>query len=51
MGALKSGLPAMLESLSKSIGGRPGRMEGGLLNTNHVAIAGGDAGRHWASES
>jgi hypothetical protein len=30
--------------LSKSIGGRPGRMEGGLLNTIHVAIAGGDAG-------
>lgn len=43
MSALKSGLPAMLESLSKSIGGRPVRTEGGLLNSIHIAIAEGDA--------
>jgi Acetyl-CoA carboxylase, central region len=33
----------MLESLSKSIGGRPVRTEGGPLNNNHIAIAEGDA--------
>jgi hypothetical protein len=41
MGALKSGLPAMLESLSKSIGCRSVQTESGLLDNFLVAIADG----------
>lgn len=43
MSAFKSGLPGMLEDLSQSIGDRPVRTEGGLLNMLHIAIADGNA--------